>query len=45
MTCESICKTGFADPQSKFCIGVCPPFTYGHVGAGGSKTCKPECPT
>ena len=40
MTCEAICKTGFADPKSKFCIKICPPFTYGHVGVGGNKTCK-----
>lgn len=43
-TCEAICTTGYADPKSKYCISRCPPYTYGHVGIGGVKTCKTLCP-
>ena len=44
LTCNAICVTGFADPKTRYCIEVCPPYTYGYTSAQGVSSCLPQCP-
>ena len=40
-TCEINCNEGFADPQTKFCIALCPDYYYGLLP---SRVCVSICP-
>ena len=40
-SCVDECTEGYADPQTRYCIAVCPAYTYGYLD---DRTCKPICP-
>lgn len=40
-TCVKNCSEGFADPKTRYCIAVCPNYSYGYLT---NRTCLPGCP-